>query len=314
VTTANEENDGLPNLLVVGVPKAGTGSLFAYLSQHPDICPGDEKEIGYFNHFNPLRHRGPVPPLETYRRHFVGWRDERYAFEATPTYSYGGRPVIEAIRDTLLRPRVVLILRNPVDRLWSAYTFQRELGNASGFASFEDYLAACRRRRRDGTDLVPGDHLHGLYIGYYADYVPLWLQAFGDDMRVIFTEHLVGDPVRVVGGLFEWLGIDAGVATTMDLAARNRTNHPRSVLAARLAYSVKRSTERRGRIPARVREPVRRLYQRANSGKPPEGMTPGLRREIDELYAESNQQTAAALRAHGYEELPAWLRERAPAD
>ena len=314
VTRASEETGGLPNLLVVGVPKAGTGSLFAYLSQHPDICPGDEKEIGYFNHFNPLRHRGPVPPVETYRRHFTGWQSERYAFEATPTYSYGGRPVIDAIRSILHRPRVVLILRNPVDRLWSAYTFQRELGNVTGFSSFEAYLAACRTRRRDGTDLVPGDHLHGLYIGYYADYVPLWLEAFGDDIRVIFTEQLTRDPVRVMGGLFEWLGIDVSVATTMDLAARNRTNHPRSVRAARLAYSVKRSTERRGRIPARIREPLRRLYQRANTGRAPEGMTPELRREIEELYRESNEQTAAALRAHGYAELPPWLRERAPAD
>ena len=93
-------------------------------------------------------------------------------------------PVIEGVRETLGRPSIVLILRNPVDRLWSAYTFQRELGNVTGFSSFEDYLAACRRRRRDGTDLVPGDHLHGLYIGYYADYVPLWLDAFGDDIRV----------------------------------------------------------------------------------------------------------------------------------
>ena len=161
---------------------------------------------------------------------------------------------------------------------------------------------------------MPGDHLHGLYIGYYADYVPLWLEAFGDDIRVIFTEQLTRDPVSVMGGLFEWLGIDASVATTMDLAARNRTNHPRSVRAARLAYSVKRSTERRGRIPARIREPLRRLYQRANTGRAPEGMTPELRREIEELYRESNEQTAAALRAHGYAALPPWLRERAPAD
>ena len=312
--TASDDGGRLPNLLVVGVPKAGTGSLFAYLSQHPDITPGDQKEIGYFNHFNPRRHQGAVPPPETYRRHFTGVPDERYAFEATPTYSYGGRPVIEGIRDTLDRPRIVLILRHPVDRLWSAYTFQRELGNVTGYSSFEDYLAACRRRRRDGTDLVPGDHLHGLYIGYYADYVPLWLDAFGDDIRVIFTEQLTRDPVAVMGGVFDWLGIDADVATTMDLAPRNRTNHPRSVRAARLAYSMKRTTERRGRIPARVRDPLRRIYQRANTGRAPEAMAPELRREVEALYRESNEQTAAALHAHGYADLPPWLHQRAPAD
>lgn len=306
VTT--EETGRLPNLLVVGVPKAGTGSLFAYLSQHPDICPADEKEVGFYNYFNPRRHTGPVPSLDLYRRHFRHWRSERYGFEATPTYSYGGRPVIDAIRETLERPKILLILRNPVDRLWSAYTFQRELGNLTGFPSFEDYLAACLRRRRDGSDLVPRDHLHGLYIGYYADYVPLWLEAFGADIRILFTEQLNADPVATLGSVFAWLGVDEGVATTMDLAPRNRTNHPRSVRTARLAYSVKRSAERRGRLPASVREPLRKLYQRANSGSPPTGMGPQVRRQVEDLYRESNEQTAAALVAHGYDELPPWLR------
>lgn len=304
---AIEETGRLPNLLVVGVPKAGTGSLYAYLSQHPDICPADEKEVGYFNHFNPRRHTGPVPPLEDYLRHFSHWGAERYAFEATPTYSYGGRPVIDAIRSTLDRPRIILTLRNPVDRLWSAYTFQRELGNLTDFESFEDYLAACRRRRRDGTDLVPRDHLHGLYIGYYGDYVPLWLDTFGEDIRVIFTEQLTSDPVGVVGGVFEWLGIDRDVADSLDLAPRNRTNHPRSVKAARVAYSVKRLTERHGRLPTAVREPLRKVYQRANTGQAPKSMRPEVRHEVETLYRESNEQTAAALRDHGYQDLPGWL-------
>jgi Sulfotransferase domain len=309
-----DETGTLPNLLVIGVPKAGTGSLFAYLSQHPDICPADEKEVGFFNYYNPLRHTGPVPPLADYRRHFAHWNGERYAFEATPTYSYGGRPVIEAIQRTLDRPRIILTLRNPVDRLWSAYTFQRELGNLTDFPSFEDYLAACRRRRRDGSDLVPHDHLHGLYIGYYEDYVPLWLDAFGDDIRVIFTEELNHDPVAVVGGVFGWLDLDGDTARSLDLAPRNRTNHPRSVRAARAAYSVKRLAERHQRLPLRIREPLRKVYQRANSGRAPKSMSPELRREVEALYRESNERTAAALRSRGYQDLPSWLTASAAVD
>ena len=43
----------LPNLVIAGVPKAGTTSLFNYLAQHPDICPSDVKETRYFE---PLRY------------------------------------------------------------------------------------------------------------------------------------------------------------------------------------------------------------------------------------------------------------------
>jgi hypothetical protein len=295
----------LPNLIVIGVPKSGTGSLFGWLSQHPDICPGDEKEIGYFNHFNPRRHTGPVPPLEEYARHFTRWGDERYAFEATPTYSYGGRPVIDAIRETLPGVRIILTLRNPTDRLWSAYTFQRELGNLE--MPFEEYLATCESRSRDGSDLVPRDHFHGLYIGYYADYVPLWLDAFGDDLRVLFADDLRHDAPAVMAGVFRWLGIDDTVVSGLDLAPRNRTNHPRSVRAARLAYSVKRSAERMGVLSPRLRATATRLYQRTNRGTPPEQMSAELRRHVDELYLASNATTAAALREHGYDRLPPWL-------
>jgi sulfotransferase family protein len=298
----------LPNLIVAGVPKSGTGSLFAYLSQHPDICPGDEKEIGYFNFYNPRRHSGPPPPLDVYRQHFAHCGDERYAFEATPTYSYGGQPVIDAIRTTLPSPKIILSLRDPVDRLWSAYTFQRELGNLTRLRSFEEYLEACERRRPDGSDLVPRDHMHGLYIGFYANYVPLWLDAFGPDIKVIFLDQLLRDPTPVMADVFRWLDIDESVASRMDLAPRNRTQHPRSTRVAKLAYTVKRSGDRLRILPAGVREPLRRVYSRVNAGRPPKQMTSDTRRRVEELYRSSNETTALALQAHGYQDLPAWLR------
>ncbi|HET7356784.1 MAG TPA: sulfotransferase domain-containing protein [Nocardioidaceae bacterium] len=299
----------LPNLLVVGVPKAGTGSLFAYLTQHPDVCGADEKEVGYFNFFNPRRKQGAPPPLDAYRAHFAHCTGERYAVEATPTYSYGGRPVIDAIRATLPSVKVVISLRDPVQRLWSAYTFQRELGNEQ--RTFSAYLDACERRNRDGSDLVPRDHHHGLYIGYYADYVPLWLDAFEEDIRVVFADDLAGRPQAVVGDLLRWLDLDDSVP--LDLSLRNRTHHPRSTRAARLAYSVKRAGDRWGLLPGSLRGRLRRMYLRANEGHPPEEMADDDRRRAEALYRESTEQTARALAAHGYTRLPGWLRAGAAA-
>jgi hypothetical protein len=296
----------LPNLLVVGVPKAGTGSLFAYLTQHPDVCGADEKEVGYFNYFDPRRHQGPTPPLEEYARHFRHCAGQRYAMEATPTYSYGGRPVIDAIRSRLGSPRIVISLRNPVDRLWSAYTFQRQLGNTASFDSFEEYLEALLRRRRDGTPLVPRDHMHGLHIGFYAEYVPQWLDEFGDDLRVVFAERLARDPAGQVADLYRWLGLDATLSG-FDLAPRNVTRHPRSVRAARLVHSAKRVGDRLGLVPSGVRAPLRRFYQWTNHGRLDEDMAPATRLRVETIYAESNEAVAETLRSHGYRDLPEWL-------
>ncbi len=301
-------NEGpLPNLLVAGVPKSGTGSLFAYLSQHPDICPADQKEVGYFNYYNPLRYDGQPPPVEEYTRHFAHCGTQRYRFEATPTYSYGGAPVIEAIRRVLPEPRIILSLRNPVDRLWSAYTFQRELGNITKLPSFPEYVRVCAETKRTAADLIPRDHLHGLYIGFYANYVPLWLDAFGEDIKIIFTEDLARDPYAVMSGVFGWLGIDTDVSE-LNLAPRNTTNHPRSTRFAKVAYSVKRSVDRRHLLPRSLRDSVRRLYWRANAGSSPGRLEPEMRQQVEAIYRDSNLATAAALTAHGYRHLPAWLR------
>jgi hypothetical protein len=130
----------LPNLVIAGVGKAGTTSLFWYLSQHPDICASDEKEIRYFAG---LTEGGTeLPPVETYERHFRHCRGERYAMEASPQYFHGGAPVIQAMRRLLGRPRVVISLRDPVERLWSQFRFTKSrLGPVPETLSFEAYQA-----------------------------------------------------------------------------------------------------------------------------------------------------------------------------
>jgi hypothetical protein len=303
----------LPNLLVAGVPKAGTGSLFAYLTQHPEICRADQKEIGFLNYYNPLRHQGEPPPLESYMEHFAGCGQQRYAIDATPTYSYGGRPVIEAAQRLLPQPKVIITLRNPVDRLWSAYTFQRTLGNITDIRSFDHYLDVCEQRKRHASDLRPRDHLHGLYIGFYADFIGDWLDAFGDDVRVIFTDGMQRDTSGVMSGIFSWLDIDTDLSA-FDLHPRNKTQHSRSPRLAKLVFSAKRSADRLGRVHPAVRRPLRRVYERLNAGELPEHLTPERRRRVEEIYRDSNETTARMLASHGYSDLPGWLQGATLAD
>src|SRR3954466_15902853 len=103
----------LANLVVIGVNKAGTTSLFDYLGRHPDIGLSDLKELRYFT---PLRYGEPLGPLDSYAQHFDHCVEERYAVEATPGYFYGGRPLARAMHETCGSVRTVLSLREPADR------------------------------------------------------------------------------------------------------------------------------------------------------------------------------------------------------
>ena len=295
------------NLVVAGVPKAGTGSLFAYLAQHPQICGSDIKETGYFTRYHPQWHPGPPPPVEDYARHWAHCSGERYLLEATPSYCYAGKPVIAAMREVLGSPKVIIILRDPVERLWSAYTFQHSVGHNARIDSFDEYLEVLEKRPRDGSDLVPGDGLHGLYIGYYGDYLPDWLAEFGDDLRVVFMEDLRRDPTALVTGLYRWLGLEAEDVETLDLSVRNVTRPPRSKRLAAAARSVKQRAERLHLLPEGTERHLRRIYSRVNSGQSSERLEPDQRRYVEDLYRESNLVAARALQAHGYTDLPAWL-------
>ena len=298
-------NAALPNLLIVGVPKAGTGSLFAYLKQHPDICGAAEKEIGYFT---PLRlDGGALPPVSEYVRFFSQCGEQRYRMEATPSYCFGGRAVRRAISEVLQRPRCVIILREPVDRLWSAYTFQRSLGHLA-VSSFEEYVSKCAEQHRTNDRIVPGTHLNGLSIGFYEDYVPAWLDEFGSGVHVLFFDQLASDPRAVVAETCRWLAIDDAHVGSIDLSVRNRTVHPRSVATARVVSRLKSRAGDTLEWSPLLRTALRNMYFRLNrSPRLREGLDPNTRERLEAGYAASNAVVAEALRRHGYSDLPTWL-------
>ncbi|MDQ3771528.1 MAG: sulfotransferase domain-containing protein [Actinomycetota bacterium] len=294
----------LPNLLVAGVPKAGTGSLFAYLGQHPDICPSSEKEIG---HFTALIANKELPSVKSYKAHFAHCQSERYLLEATPSYCYGGEPVLEAITQLLGTPHVIFSLRDPVERLWSAYTFQRSLGNLPGINSLQEYLEACEAQRRSGREFVVGSHLNGVSIGFYGDYLQQWFERFNDHVMVVFMEQVASQPQIVVSQICRWLEIDDAVTGSLDYGLRNKTVHPKSVLLSRLAFASKRRLEWALPRDKAIRARLRSAFERINRGELSEELDAETRRQVEDLYRASNQKVGELLSARGYERLPPWL-------
>ena len=215
--------------------------------------------------------------------------------------------MIAAIGEILERPRILISLRDPVDRLWSAYTFQRSLMHLPGIDSFEEYVSACEALRSRGTSLLDSGHLKGLAIGLYADYVGAWFDAFGDDVRVIFFEELTSDPGAVTADVCRWLAIDDAVTASFDYTARNPTIHPRSMALGRAAFALRRTAggvlERRPQI----RTALRTAYYRLNGGRAPEVLNAETRRRVQEICRESNASLRDLLASRGYGRLPAWL-------
>lgn len=298
----------LPTVVIAGVGKAGTTSLFWYLSQHPQICASDVKEIRYFL---PLSEGdGRLAPIEAYAAHFAACGDERHRLEASPQYFHGGTPIAGAMAETLPGVSVIVLLRDPVDRLWSTFRFMRSrLADLPEDMTFERYVDACMevRDRRE-----PYDAENRLYWtiqgGCYDEYLDPWVETFGDRFRVVWFEGMTADPERTVSGLSAWLDIDPAAAAAITYSVENRTVPVRSATLQRLALAA--NSERLLGSHRRLKEPLRKVYYALNRRAEPGSMSPGTRRMLEGVFAPSNAALASRLRGLGYADLPEWLTPR----
>jgi hypothetical protein len=296
----------LPNLVIAGVGKAGTTSLFAYLAQHPDICASSIKETNYFI---PLRHGAELEPPDVYAEYFTDCDSERYLMEATPGYFYGGDRLILAMKETLPDARIVVSLRDPSLRLWSYFNFMKTRLRIDRHLTLDEYLNTALELRAKGRDKLRENNAYwALSSGYYSDYIRAWCDVFGDAFRAIFFEDLVSDPQKTVKELCDWLEISGDAANVIDYSAENRTVLYRNKRLQRIALGVNDRGEGFFRRHPRLEERVRGLYYRVNRDDDASSLDPAARQRLDAFYAGSNRALAAQLDAMGYERLPGWLR------
>lgn len=140
-----------PDFLILGAQKCGTVALFNYLEQHPSVRPSTKKEISFFNKDVHYR-RGNA----WYHSHFP-LRAPGLTFEATPGYLYYPQcaPRIHAYHPSM---KLIVLLRNPVDRAFSAWNMFRVLRRDRPNYLRERMRTADPAARVGLAKLLAGDH------------------------------------------------------------------------------------------------------------------------------------------------------------
>jgi len=199
----------LPNFLIIGSQRAGTSSLFSYLRNHPAVVPSYVKEVHYFdrNYQRGVGWYRSFFPTVLYRealRRRTGL--EPAIGEATPGYIFHA---LAPERVALLLPnvRLIVLLRNPVDRAYSSYWHRRAQG-LEDLPSFEEAIAKePRRLEGDDSQTLDGDdytssarRLHSyLTRGIYADQLTKWFGLFPRDQFLIErSEDFFTEPAAVM--------------------------------------------------------------------------------------------------------------------
>ena len=112
------------HLIVAGVHRSGTTTLFNRLARHPEV---DASRIKETNYFLPARYGRPPRLAGELRGAIPVSSTAKLTAEASPGYYCGGEVVSEAIRELLPKTRVLVVLREPVERLESFYTFMKSI-------------------------------------------------------------------------------------------------------------------------------------------------------------------------------------------
>jgi hypothetical protein len=298
----------LPNLIIVGVSRAGTTSLFSYLGQHPDICASSIKEVKYFT---PLKYGEALAPFEAYAQYFSHWRGEKYRMEASPGYFYGGMPLVSTMKETLAGAHALVVLRDPSARVWSAFNYMKMRLRIDKDLTLDEYVhRALERHRQDINDLEASNLYWPLATGFYVEYISEWFETFGSEFRVVFFEELTENPRAVVEEVCEWLNIESDPAAGLKYAVQNRSVVYKHKRLQNVAHAIRgRGDGFLSRHPM-LNERLRQIYYLLNEDQHPAHFDPAIRSLLDAFYSASNEALASELSARGYRDLPAWLRVR----
>lgn len=238
--TATAHLRALPDFLIVGAMKSGTSSLFNYLSQHPLIVPPVRKETHYFS----LGYRLGKGE-DWYRAHFplkIALNGGKITGEATPGYMF--EPDVPArIAKALPAARIIVVLRNPVERAISHYAHEVAMGREylpfeDAIACEEDRLAAAMAAGEEGYETF----IHASYKkrGLYFEQIHFLEQQFDrDQIMILGSGALFAKANDTMEELSDFLGLP-GMPVPYDFTARNRSDEkpsvPQSAISALQQY------------------------------------------------------------------------------
>ena len=200
-------SDRLPHFLGLGVQKGGTTSLHRLLEQHQKVFLPNAKELQYFSlHY--------AKGDEWYRSHFAEAGSNQLCGEITPYYFFHPE-AHKRIAKLLPKARLIVLLRDPVDRALSQYFHSKRLGLEP--LDLEEALEAEESRLRGAEKiLIKPDSRHQSHQEHsylsrsrYEKQLPNWESKFRpEQMLVLRSEDLFNEPEKTWEVLLEFLDLD----------------------------------------------------------------------------------------------------------
>jgi len=205
------------DFLIAGVQKGGTFSLYRLLERHPQVSLSKSKEVHFFDDEADVDWSSPC--YDQYHRNFPRSREDKVRGEATPIYIYWPG-ALERIRAYNPDIKLLLLLRDPIERAYSAWCHQRRKGREP-----LSFSAAIREGRERVTDAKGFGNRHFSYVerGFYEAQVRHALDLFpAANVLLLDSRKLSRDPGSLVVQAARFLGLDAPNGSVDPIHANRR--------------------------------------------------------------------------------------------
>jgi Sulfotransferase domain len=191
------------DFIVAGAQKCGTTALHYQLGKHPQIALPNKEELHFFDDEEVFAR----PPDHTkLHKNFRPASRAVVAGESTPIYLYW-RPAMERIWNYNPRMKLVVLLRNPIERAFSHWNMQRERGYET--LDFLDALEAEEKRQQEAAPLQSRRFSY-VGRGLYAEQLERVFHLFPrDQVKLVRFEDLRHDFASAVNSIFTFIGVEA---------------------------------------------------------------------------------------------------------
>jgi hypothetical protein len=300
----------LPNVIIGGVQKAGTTSLFRYLAAHPSVCASSIKEIDFF-----LKHTETIDEAATqeYKSFFARCQSNHsIRLEASPQYLMYSDVVAQRIFEILPDIKIIFILREPVSALFSYIKFKPGISQEQ--LSVESFVAVARNGNQFNNDLDEEIDkkrvLARLQAGSYVNDIENFLSYFSkDQIGIFFYDQLLKNTNALMLEICDFINIDKSFYENYQFLIENKTRSYKWPNVHRFVTRINLKLEPFFNRYSFMRDNLRELYHSICEA-PEESLnvSESDMRQIETFYAPFNEQLRLVLK-HNYPnlQLPSWL-------
>lgn len=285
-----------PDFFIVGAPKCGTTAMNDYLRQHPEIFIPDAKELHFFGLDLNFRRRRLT--LEQYLSYFSGVQNEKRIGESSVWYLYSKVAATE-IKEFCPSARIIIMLRNPVDMLYSLHS--QHLFN--GREDIEDFGEAMEAEvdRKNGIRIPKGKFLiEGLFyreVAKYTTQVQRYLNIFGKEkVHIIIFDDFKNNTDGIYKETLRFLGVDENFQPNFRVINSNKRirskvlreliQNPPQIVRGLVKILIPHQ------VRHKIRESIIRLNIRNENRYP---MDPKLRRALQAEFVQETKQLSILL-------------------